>query len=109
MEESNTVRYFRYNMYMCTVMMLVCFASAMAFFTKTYKCPNNSSMLRDTKLCAENPVTFQASLDEHNKNIYEVVFIISSVLFTITTIIYFIMYKKIENSGQTNELMQSLR
>jgi hypothetical protein len=66
-------------------------------------------MLRNTKLCVENPVTFEATLNEDNKNIYEVVFIISSAFFAITTIIYYVMYKKIENSGQINELMQSLK
>lgn len=110
-EETNNkvnLKLFRYNMYICFFMLLFCLMFAVLTLNKTYICPKGTYMLRDKHLCIENPNTFEATLDDHNKDTYKIVLIVSSVILSISTIIYCAMIKQVENSGQYGDLMRSL-
>ncbi len=108
-EPSTIVKVFKYNMYICVFMAILCLIFGILAFTKDYMCPVNSYMLRGANMCAESPIIIKANLDEHNKDIYKIIFIVSSVIFSITTVGYCVMYTKIENSGKINELFRALR
>lgn len=102
------LKLFSCNMYLCIIMFIVCIASTILVFTKTYVCPKGSYMLKNKNLCTENPITFDATINEHNKDIYKIVFIVSTTIFSVCTIIYYVLIRKIENSGQYNEMMRRI-
>jgi len=103
-EQCTKIKIFKYNLYICSAMLIICAVFGVLMSIKTYTCPKGSYMLRNEQLCAENPYIFESTINDHNKYLYKIMFFASLVIFSISTIIYFVLFKKIENDGQLKEL-----